>query len=414
MWNMIYLSLDSLINITFEMLMILLLFKFKRNPVQGLMICALYLIPSEVFSTLSAIYEFVPDHFSQTTGFLIFEILFDYGALILCFFLCIQGPVLRNCGVLMIFSCLQIPFLAVLHLLRKNLAWGPPLHDSDSPGDFMAILITAAGFALGLLTAWLIKRYLWQKVEKIPDLVWSTIYLIDFLFGLILTAPYFDIYLTTNSLATVNVLIYFCIALCLWLLAAIAVFLIHDQLNIRRNRHLLEAEMSLQHAYYESIVQIQFQLRSLRHDLINHLNVLEHLDLVKGGDPNAYRHSFLAHCDQIEARLTEIFQWKELNIREMTDRECYLLYYYLRSVLDRHHLDWKNCQIDKKDTGSSPQLVFRIHGHKPSLLEQIRMYFFLRRDWYFQLVRSVFARKGGMVHWEKGGSTWIFIVTLSS
>ncbi|MCQ4636763.1 hypothetical protein NE619_08470 [Anaerovorax odorimutans] len=414
MWNVIYISLECLVDIAFGLLLLPILFSFKRSRPHVLVIYGLYLALTEFTSLLSSLYESDPQFFMNQPLYILADILFYYGFPVFFFYRYTQGPALRNCGLILVFSTAALPFMLILHLIRKYFMLGPSILAARSPGDFAALLVSVLAYGIALLLAGFIRSRLWDKVKRIPSAVFGGIYVIDSLIALVSGLSHtFSAYVadsTGDMASTLNLGIFFCIGLGLWLLAAIAAFLIHDRINYRKKRRLLQAEMDLQHAYYQSIVSLQFRVRSLRHDLINHLNVLEHLDLIKSPHRDTYCQAFLSHCDKIEDEVSEVFRWKEIRTDSLTDRECYIIYYYLKAVLAQFGCAWEDCRISRTRSQSGSRLIVRLPQQHPTPLWWIAY----RQDPYFQLLSAVLQRRDGSVCWRKGESQWEFILTLSS
>ena len=410
MWNMIYISLECIVNIAFQIALLLILFRFKRERRSALVVFGLFSILTSASSLWASLHESDPDFVMQNPIYIILDILFYYGFPIFFFYRYVKGPAFRNCGLFLIFSVAALPFMILFHLLRKYFMLGPAILEAQSPKDFAALLITAASFGIALLLAVLVRRGLWRKLEQIPSVILGGIYLVDSVIALASgLSERFQSYAIGDVAASVNLAVFFCIGLNIWLLTAIVVFFLYDRLNIRKNRRMLQVEMDLQHTYYKSIVTLQFEIRGLRHDLINHLNVLEHLDLMKSAYVDPYCQSFLSYCDQIERKAAEAFRWQALQLQGLTDRECCILYYYLKSLTDRYGADWEVCRI-YRDQGSGCQLIFEAPWHDPQPFWQIR----LRKDPLFQLIQSMLLRKNGKAYWKKGEKQWQFILTLSS
>lgn len=410
MWNMIYVSLECIVNLVFSAALLLILFTFKRKRRNALIVFGLFSALTNVTSVIASFHESDPDFVMHHPMYIILDILFYYGFPIFFFHRYVKGSAARNCGLFLIFSVAALPFMTLFHLLRKYYMLGPSIMDAQSPKDAAPLLITAAASGIALFLASLARRRLWTKLEQIPSVIYGGIYLADSVIALVSgLSKELNSYMIGGAAANVNLAVFFCIGLCIWLLTAILVFFLYDRIHIRKNRRMLQVEMDLQHAYYKSIVTLQFQMRGLRHDLINHLNVLEHLDLIKSPYADHYCQSFLSHCDQIERKAEEAFRWKELQIQGLSDRECYILYYYLKAFTDRYGCTWEACEISLSEDPSCP-LIFKAPWHQPPRFWQLK----LRRDPLYQLIQSMLLRKNGKACWKKGEHKWLFILTLSS
>ena len=75
--------------------------------------------------------------------------------------------------------------------------------------------------------------------------------------------------------------------------------------------------------YYQNVSMLHGSIRSLRHDLSNHLAIPE------GG----YRDSLPTICDQIDSQIHSQLSWQTIQIEALSSREKYEIFRYLQLIL---------------------------------------------------------------------------------
>ena len=80
--------------------------------------------------------------------------------------------------------------------------------------------------------------------------------------------------------------------------------------------------------YYQNVSMLHGSIRSLRHDLSNHLAVPE----------EGYRESLLRICKEIDGQIHRQLAWQTLDVPQLSSREKYEIYQYVQQLLQKKKL----------------------------------------------------------------------------
>ena len=239
-------------------------------------------------------------------------------------------------------------------------------------------------------------------LQKIPDNVCLFLFLASFVgvvtkqILLLKTNTYY-----INNPATLS---YFRIATfdcnCALVLATVAVIvlLVFTAFQNRRLQYIQSLENRMLLDYYTNVSSLHSSIRSLRHDLSNHLAALSFISSgesaadpcrqalmntsdasvateVSGGctppdDPGAaYRASLLAICDGISTQMTRQTAWQQIETDRLSSREKYEIYHYMMTVMDKHRIPASALSISIGAYGSVTEIAFAIRsgaGDRPA------------------------------------------------
>ena len=151
----------------------------------------------------------------------------------------------------------------------------------------------------------------------------------------------------------------------------------------------LESTMLLD--YYQNVSMLHGSIRSLRHDLSNHLSVPE----------SSYRDSLLTICDRIDHQIHSQLFWQSIKTDALSSREKYEIFRYLQNILQKKKLPPEAlCITETEDT-----LHFTIRSPKRlSLL-------ILKHQAMFKLTNQIAKTHGGSASWTKDTNRYIFTLS---
>ena len=147
----------------------------------------------------------------------------------------------------------------------------------------------------------------------------------------------------------------------------------------------------MQLRYYQNVSMLHGSIRSLRHDLSNHLAVPE----------GSYRDSLLTICDQIDSQIHSQLSWQSIQTEALSSREKYEIFRYLQNILQKKKLPPEALCIDETEDA----LHFTIRSPKRlSLL-------ILKHQAMFKLTNQIAKTHGGSASWTKDTNRYIFTLS---
>ena len=103
----------------------------------------------------------------------------------------------------------------------------------------------------------------------------------------------------------------------------ITILLARATFHRKQLQRLQTMESTMLLDYYQNVSMLHGSIRSLRHDLSNHLAIPE------GG----YRDSLLTICDQIDSQIHSQLSWQSIKTEALSSREKYEIFHYLQLIL---------------------------------------------------------------------------------
>ena len=199
------------------------------------------------------------------------------------------------------------------------------LFSASHPKDLLWILAwayTAAAIALSIV---LFRKPLNRLISKIPENLCLLLMGITFLIYIgkvfvmfIYRGQFFlfDNRYFHDTLFNADVTLVILLLITLYLLITVA----RQKYQLQRIQRL---ESNMQLRYYQNVSMLHGSIRSLRHDLSNHLAIPE------GG----YRDSLLTICDQIDSQIHSQLFWQSIKTEALSSREKYEIFHYLQLIL---------------------------------------------------------------------------------
>ena len=281
----------------------------------------------------------------------------------------------------------------VLFLTDHHLVESASLFSASQPKDLLWILAwayTAAAIALIMV---LFNKPLDRLISKIPENICLLLMGITFLIyiGKVLVMFIyrgqfflFDNRYSRDTLLNADVILVILLLITLYLLITVA----RQKYQLQRIQRL-ESDMQLR--YYQNVSMLHGSIRSLLHDLSNHLAIPE----------GSYRDSLLTICDRIDHQVHSQLFWQSIKTDALSSREKYEIFRYLQNILQKKKLPPEAlCITETEDT-----LHFTIRSPKRlSLL-------ILKHQAMFKLTNQIAKTHGGSASWTKDTNRYIFTLS---
>lgn len=271
----------------------------------------------------------------------------------------------------------------VLFLTDHHLVESASLFSASHPKDLLWILAwayTAAAIALIMV---LFNKPLDRLINRIPENLCLLLMGITFLIyiGKVLVMfiyrgqfSLFDNRYSRDTLFNADVILVILLLITLYLLITVA----RQKYQLQRIQRL---ESNMQLRYYQNVSALHGSIRSLRHDLSNHLAIPE------GG----YRDSLLTSCDQIDSQIHSQLSWQSIKTEALSSREKYEIFRYLQLILQSAKLPPEALCITEEQSS----IRFTISAAKGLRLARLK-----NRPLFLLLKRIAFSH-GARAAWKK-------------
>ena len=267
------------------------------------------------------------------------------------------------------------------------------LFSASQPKDLLWILAWAYAAAAIALIMVLFNKPLDRLISKIPEslcLLLMGIAFLTYIGKVLVMFLYqgefflFDKRYARHIWLNVDVMMVILLLITLYLLITVA-------RQKRQLQRLQRLESGIQLRYYQNVSALHGSIRSLRHDLSNHLSVPE----------SSYRDSLLTICDQIDSQIHRQLSWQSIQTEALSAREKYEISRYLQNILQKKKLPPEVLCIDETEDA----LHFTIRSPKRlSLL-------ILKHQAMFKLTNQIAKTHGGSASWTKDTNRYIFTLS---
>ena len=281
----------------------------------------------------------------------------------------------------------------VLFLTDHHLVESASLFSASHPKDLLWILAWAYAAAAIALIMVLFNKPLDRLINRIPENLCLLLMGITFLiyigkvFVMFIYRGQFFLFDNRYSCVTLlnaDVILVILLLITLYLLITVA----RQKYQLQRIQRL---ESNMQLRYYQNVSMLHGSIRSLRHDLSNHLAIPE------GG----YRDSLLTICDQIDSQIHSQLSWQSIQTEALSSRKKYEIFRYLQNILQKKKLPPEVLCIDETEDA----LHFTIRSPKRlSLL-------ILKHQAMFKLTNQIAKTHGGSASWTKDTNRYIFTLS---
>lgn len=274
----------------------------------------------------------------------------------------------------------------VLFLTDHHLVESASLFSASHPKDLLWILAWAYTAAVIALSIVLFRKPLNRLISKIPENLCLLLMGITFLIyiGKVLVMfiyrgqfSLFDNRYSRDTLFNADVILVILLLITLYLLITVA----RQKYQLQRIQRL---ESNMQLRYYQNVSVLHGSIRSLRHDLSNHLAVPE----------EGYRESLLRICKEIDGQIHRQLAWQTLDVPQLSSREKYEIYQYVQQLLQKKKLPTEALCITTEENQLS--LAIDTTGRRslhPALL---------RGSSFFRMLQTILKQHNGTATWQKG------------
>lgn len=274
----------------------------------------------------------------------------------------------------------------VLFLTDHHLVESASLFSASQPKDLLWILAWAYAAAAIALIMVLFNKPLDRLISKIPENLCLLLMGITFLIYIgkvfvmfIYRGQFFlfDNRYSRDTLFNADVILVILLLITLYLLITVA----RQKYQLQRIQRL---ESNMQLRYYQNVSMLHGSIRSLRHDLSNHLAVPE----------EGYRESLLRICKEIDEQIHHQLAWQTLDVPQLSSREKYEIYQYVQQLLQKKKLPPERLCITSEENQLS--LAIDTTGRRslhPALL---------RSSSFFRMLQTILKQHNGTATWQKG------------
>ena len=281
----------------------------------------------------------------------------------------------------------------VLFLTDHHLVESASLFSASQPKDLLWILAWAYAAAAIALVMVLVNKPLDRLISRIPESLCLLLMGIAFLIYIgkvfvmfIYRGQFFlfDNRYSRDTLFNADVILVILLLITLYLLITVA----RQKYQLQRIQRL---ESGIQLGYYQNVSALHGSIRSLRHDLSNHLSVPE----------SSYRDSLLTICDQIDSQIHRQLSWQSIQTEALSAREKYEISRYLQNILQKKKLPPEALCID--ETEDALHVTIRSPKRLSLLL--------LKHQAMFKLTNQIAKTHGGSASWTKDTNRYIFTLS---
>ena len=323
-----------------------------------------------------------------------------------------------------------IPFLPMYlaSKILKRIFLPPGLSEYAAYPAFYVInsVCTVIGLLQAIAVYYIFGRKIDRLLQKVPDKICLTFFVLTF----IIYVSRQTIMLKTNTYCFIhNTSLEFtdsCTFLCniglIHTIVLVIIMLFFTILHHQRLQQLQSIESNMLFDYYTNISTLYSSIRSLRHDLSNHLAVLSFMQNSASSAPHvatadSYRTSLLNICDEINHKMQQQISWQQIQTSLLSAREKYEIYHYMTTIMKKHRLLEHALCISAAACGNNTEIQLAIDVGTGSDVEQTSRpkplhLLMLRHGIDFYMVKTIAQIHNGHADWKRDGSTFILSLTL--
>lgn len=224
----------------------------------------------------------------------------------------------------------------------------------------------------------------------------------------------------------------------------VIMLLVFTAFQSRRLQYIQSLENRMLLDYYTNASSLHSGIRSLRHDLSNHLAALSFME--NAADPcrqalmstsgatgvpgttddpgEEYRTSLLGICDSISSQMARQTAWQQIETDMLSSREKYEIHHHIMTVMEKHRIPESALSISVGTYGSGTEISFSIRCGTDTSLDSASPaadrssrqkplhLLLLRQDMMFRLIKIIAASHGGTAGWKRSGSVFTLSLAL--
>ena len=186
----------------------------------------------------------------------------------------------------------------LLHFITKYLQDGGYslfYYDADHPAELLPILSITSKILIIILVSLLFNRKLKALFRKIPDSICFLVMSLSFIMIIIrIVLSVKTDFIKRDSL---SLSLFYSDALLITIFIIIIILIIIYTLQNMKYKMLQKTETLMQLSYYKNVSEIYTEVRSMKHDIANHLAVISAAGTLTDDKRELYRKQLLKTCD---------------------------------------------------------------------------------------------------------------------
>lgn len=264
-------------------------------------------------------------------------------------------------------------FNKFIYRYLENSGYSTYYYAADQPAELLLISNLTIKILIIVLVSLLFNRKLKALFRKIPD---SICFLVMSLFFIVLIIRIVlsvkTDFIKRNS---ISISLFYSDALLITILIIIIILIIIYILQNMKYKMLQKTETLMQLSYYKNVSEIYTEVRSMKHDIANHLAVISAAGTLTYDKRELYRKQLLSKCDEINHKLDTQTNWMTPEHSFISNREQYEIYNYITRLFSKRHINSAETTVSlsEPDTGTPQQLRFHTSYEKISGLKLRRI-----------------------------------------
>ena len=264
----------------------------------------------------------------------------------------------------------------LLHFITKYLQDGGYslfYYDADHPAELLPILSVTLKILIIILVSLLFNRKLKALFRKIPDSICFLVMSLSFIMLIIrIVLSVKTDFIKRDSL---SLSLFYSDALLITIFIIIIILIIIYTLQNMKYKMLQKTETLMQLSYYKNVSEIYTEVRSMKHDITNHLAVISAAGTLTDDKRELYRKQLLKTCDEINHKLDMQMNWMTSENSFISSREQYEIYNYITHMFSKRHINSVKTTVSLSDSdeGTPQQLRYHTSYDKISWFKLLRL-----------------------------------------
>lgn len=330
-----YMTIYYILSTIYSVGLFLIVSKFSRSPKTSLIVLFAY-------ETIYYAFDWITTDYSSATLAVtdpqlltiaeISDVIFTFA--FLTFFMK-DNPIVNYMLIYIADILYIIPLFIFTKLQKMILPGSAALAHMQSWNDWHPVLSHGLSAAATLFIFYLIVKKAKPLLMKLPEIA---LYITTFIIVLLNNAAAIMLIIDGNiskeniTLISILAIIF---AVIFIIIAIIAVRHHHELIN----QKLITMEMHIQYEYYTSICQLTKQLRHMKHDIANHLAVIDIMNHIDKDSQEQYKTQLLAHCSEVKSAISSLMPPENLIISNFNKRENHEFFHFLMTLMCDINLD---------------------------------------------------------------------------
>lgn len=250
----------------------------------------------------------------------------------------------------------------LLHFITKYLQGGGYslfYYDADHPAELLPILSITNKILIIILVSLLFNRKLKALFRKIPDSICFLFMSLSFIMLIIrIVLSVKTDFIKRDSL---SLSLFYFNAFLIIILGSISILIIIYTFQNMKYKMLQKTEAVMQHNYYQNVSELYTGIRSMKHDITNHLAVINAKGTLDDSKRETYRKQLLKTCNEIDRKLDNQMKWKTEKNSFLSNREEYEIYNSIIHLFSKYHINSAETTVSVSDSGEGTPQQLRYH-----------------------------------------------------